>query len=79
MQSRSMSMLEAATNVAVGWLVALATQLIVFPVVGLQATLSQNLGISLAFTAVSLARSYVLRRLFERLGRSHAPAWGRGV
>ena len=32
---------------------------------GLQATLGQNLAIGAIFTVVSLARSYVLRRVFE--------------
>lgn len=67
-QSRSLSALEAATNVVVGWLVALATQLAVFPAVGLQVTLAQHLWASLAFTSVSLLRGYLLRRLFVRLG-----------
>lgn len=64
-QSRVMSGLEAATNVAVGWLVALATQLLVFPTLGLQVTIAQNLTLSFVFTAVSLVRSYAIRRAFE--------------
>ena len=71
-QSRRRSALEAVTNVLVGWGVALGTQLLVFPVVGLQATLAQNLGVSSAFTAVSLVRSYLLRRMFERMERRRA-------
>ena len=69
-QSRVMSAVEAGANVAVGWGVALGTQLVLFPVVGLQVTVAQSLTISGAFTAVSLARSYVLRRVFARLGRT---------
>jgi hypothetical protein len=65
-QSRTLSAVEALANVAVGWLVALATQLVVFPVVGLQATVAQNLTVGGIFTAVSLVRAYVLRRLFAR-------------
>ncbi len=72
MQSRSMSALEAVVNVAAGCLVALATQLALFPLVGLQVSLAQNLTLSGAFSAVSLVRSYLLRRLFERLGRGRA-------
>lgn len=66
-QSRGMSALEATVNVALGWLVALATQMIVFPVLGMQVLLWQNLALSLVFTGVSLLRSYVLRRVFVRL------------
>ena len=64
-QSRWMSLVEAVTNVLVGYGVAVATQWAVFPLFGLHATLQENLLIGLIFTAVSLVRSYVLRRAFE--------------
>lgn len=65
MQSRWMSLVESVTNVLVGYIVAVATQLLVFPLFGLHASLSQNLMIGLIFTGVSLVRSYLLRRAFE--------------
>lgn len=65
-QSRRMSLLEAMTNTAVGYAVAVATQYAVFPAFGLRVGVVENLGIGLIFTAVSLARSYALRRLFNR-------------
>ena len=46
--------------------VAVATQVVVFPILGLQASLRQNLKLVLVFTGVSIVRSYLLRRLFER-------------
>lgn len=64
-QSRWMSLVEAVTNVLVGYGVAVATQWLVFPLFKLHATLQENLLIGLIFTAVSLVRSYVLRRAFE--------------
>lgn len=67
-QGRRLSLIEAGTNVVVGYLLALATQLAVFPAVGVSVTLLDNLRISTAFVAVSLARSYLLRRIFNRLG-----------
>ena len=66
-QSRAFSALEAAANVSIGWLVALVTQVLVFPVFGIQVMHWQNLALSAVFTAVSLLRSYALRRLFARL------------
>jgi hypothetical protein len=68
-QSRVMSLVEAFTNVLVGLLVAVITQLVVFPILGLQASLSQNLKLALIFTGVSIVRSYTLRRTFESLKR----------
>ncbi len=63
-QSRSLSAIEAATNVILGWMVALVIQALVFAVIGLQVMLWQNLALSGVFTAVSFVRSFVLRRLF---------------
>jgi hypothetical protein len=68
-QSRLMSLVEAVANVVVGPILAVATQIVVFPVLGLQASLGQNVRLALIFTGVSLARSYLLRRLFEGLRR----------
>ena len=64
-QSRLMSLVEAAANVAVGYTVAVFTQMLVFPLFGLVTSFGQNLAIGLVFTAVSIVRSYSLRRLFE--------------
>lgn len=66
-QSRSMSLVEAIANVAVGYCVAVVTQILIFPVFGLHTTLAENLKMGAVFTLVSIARSYVLRRLFEAI------------
>jgi membrane protein implicated in regulation of membrane protease activity len=68
-QSRLMSFVEAITNVLVGYLVALATQLLVFPLFGVRLSLSENLLIGLVFTVVSIIRSYALRRVFNEIHR----------
>ena len=65
-QSRRGSVIEAVTNIVVGYALAVATQFAVFPIYGLQVGVVENLGLGLAFTAVSLIRSYFLRRLFDR-------------
>jgi hypothetical protein len=66
-QSRLMSLVESLANVLVGYGVAVATQMLVFPLFGLAVTISDNLLIGLIFTAVSIVRSYALRRGFEAL------------
>ena len=66
-QTRTMSLFETVTNVIVGYTLAVITQILIFPVFGLHATLAQNLKIGLVFTVVSIARGYALRRLFEGL------------
>ena len=65
-QSRAMSLVEAAANVIVDHGVAVATQILIFPIFGLHTTLAQNLKMGAVFTVVSIARSYTLRRVFER-------------
>ena len=64
-QSRTVSLVEARTNVVVGYLLALGVQAALFPLLGLEVALTENLLIGAAFTVVSLVRSFVLRRLFE--------------
>ena len=66
-QSRLMSFIEAITNVIVGYGVAVVTQVLTFPIFGLQTTLGQNLAMGGIFTIVSLFRSFALRRLFEAI------------
>ena len=60
-----MSMIEAATNVVVGYVLAIVTQIVVFPWFGIETGLAEHMTIGLAFVVVSLLRGYVLRRLFE--------------
>lgn len=66
-QSRAMSLVEAAANVIVGYVLAVIAQIVVFPLFGLQTALVDHMLIGLAFLGVSLARGYVVRRVFERI------------
>ena len=59
-----MSLVEAITNVTVGYGLAVVTRIIVFPWFGHDAALGEHMTIGMAFVGVSLARSYLLRRLF---------------
>ena len=62
-----MSLVEAFANVVAGYVVAVLTQVIVFPLFGLWMSIGVTLEIGAIFTAVSIARSFTLRRLFEAL------------
>lgn len=66
-QSKAMSLLETSLSTAIGFAVALITQLLVFPLFGFRPAFHENLLITLIFTVVSIARQYVLRRVFEAL------------
>lgn len=65
-QTRTMSAVESVANVLAGYGIAVLTQTLVFPLFGIHAALSDHLAIGAVFTMVSLARSYTLRRLFNR-------------
>ena len=64
-QTRRCSLLEAVVNVAIGFGVSVAANLLVLPLFGFVVTLSDSLGIGLLFTMLSIARSYCVRRLFN--------------
>lgn len=69
MQTRRQSMAETAASVAIGYLVALLSQLAIFPLFGIHLPLADNLAIGLYFTAISIVRGYYVRRLFNWLHR----------
>lgn len=67
MQTRIQSFIESCINVAIGYGVALASQMLVFPIFGINIPLSSNLAIGAIFTVISIARSYAVRRIFNNL------------
>ena len=66
MQSKYHSFLESLTNILIGYFVALVSQLIIFPFYGVHISLSENIAIGAWFTIISIIRSYVLRRWFNK-------------
>lgn len=66
-QTRKASLVETLLNTALGYGVALAAQILVFPMFGIVIPLSSNIMIGAVFTVVSIARGFVLRRVFESL------------
>lgn len=64
-QSHKHSFFESCSNVAIGFGIAVLTQIIVFPLFGIHTKPSSHFGIALIFTVVSLVRSYCLRRLWN--------------
>lgn len=61
--------MESATNIVIGLVISTIANWLILPaVLGVSMTLGQNVLIGLAFTAISLVRSYVIRRAFN--GRS---------
>lgn len=61
-QSHSASLFEAVTNFVFDFLLAFVVQGIVYPLLGIVTTAQVNLLIAAIFTALSVVRSYCVRR-----------------
>lgn len=70
-QTKLGSFVEAWANIAVGFGINYVANLMVLPLFGFHVTPSDALGIGAIFTAISLARAYVLRRWFNGLRWGH--------
>jgi hypothetical protein len=66
MQTKLESLKESFTNILIGYSVSLVSQLVIFPMFGIDVPLSSNIKIGLWFTVVSIIRSYVIRRWFNK-------------
>jgi len=66
MQTIKYSMIESISNVIAGYIVAFISQLIIFPFFDIAVSFEKNIYISLWFTGVSLLRSFILRRIFNK-------------
>ena len=68
-QTRVQSLAEALVSVAIGYAIALVAQLVILPCWGIRVPMSTHLGIPACFTGLSVARTYVVRRVFEGRNR----------
>ena len=71
-QTKLGSLIEAFVNIAIGFGINFAANLIVLPRFGFNVHPSEAFGIGLVFTVISIARSYIIRRWFN--ARLHAAA-----
>ncbi len=67
MQSKLSSFIESLINILIGYCVALGSQLVIFPHYGVHLAPHENMIIGGWFTLISLARSYIIRRWFNRM------------
>ncbi len=65
-QTKKQSLFESTLNVTVGYLISLLSLFIIFPVLGIESSPGKNISISLYFTVISITRSYLLRRFFNK-------------
>lgn len=65
-QTRKGSAIEAVANVTIGFIINWSANMVILPLFGFDGLTSVTaFEIGLAFTAVSVARSYILRRTFN--------------
>ena len=69
-QTKIESAIEVVVNVLIGYVVATASQILIFPLFGIFLPLSDNLLIGAYFTAISIVRGYIVRRVFNRKVKS---------
>lgn len=66
-QSRVASFIESAVNILVGFGISLGAQIVFLPMLGVDINHTQNFIFACIMTVISLARSFILRRIFEAL------------
>lgn len=67
-QSRKGSAFEALTNIAIGIVVSMIANALVFPLFKFHPSGSQNFEITAIYTAISFVRSYLIRRMWNAIG-----------
>ena len=65
-QSKLDSLIEALLSTFIGFIVSFTANLILMPMLGIPVNLSQNFILTVAFTFVSVARSYLVRRFANK-------------
>ena len=65
-QSRKGSLIESGANIAIGYSIALVSQMAIFPMFDISITNAEHATIGLFFTVISLVRGYMVRRFFNK-------------
>ena len=60
-------MIESISKCVIGYGAVLLSQIIIFPIYGIDINLKTNIVIGFWFTLISIIRSFTIRRLFNRL------------
>lgn len=66
-QSKVMSLIEAVVSIMVGFGISVAAQAFFLPLLGVQISWHANLSFAVIMTVISIARQFIMRRIFEAL------------
>ena len=64
-QTKTMSVVEAFTNILIGLSINIPGQIIIFKILGIPVPISDNLWIAAWFTGIALIKLYLVRRYFN--------------
>lgn len=65
-QTRLGSLIEVSINICIGFWINFVANLVILPMFGFNVSISDNFLIGFLYTFVSVARSYIVRRWFEK-------------
>jgi hypothetical protein len=66
-QTKKQSVIESSIQTVIGLGTSIIIQVILYPLMGIPVTFSQNLIITAVFFFVSIIRGYLVRRFFNKL------------
>ena len=66
-QKKSHSITESIINVIIGFGINFTANMLIFPIFGWKIDIKQNITLGIIYTIISILRSYILRRLFNRI------------
>jgi hypothetical protein len=67
MQNRLNSFIESIANVIIGFLINFIANIYILTLFGFNITINQSIQIGLIFTLISIIRSYLIRRWFNKV------------
>ena len=66
MQSKKHSLIETMVNFFIGYITAVLSQVIIFPMFGIYISVQENLTIAIWFSVIAMIRRYIIRRWFTK-------------
>jgi len=66
-QTKKKSFIESVIQTIIGLGTSILIQVILYPLMGIPVTFSQNIVITLVFFTVSIIRGYFVRRIFDSM------------
>ena len=66
MQNKKQSLIESIAQTIIGLGTSIIIQVVLYPILGIPVSFTQNLIITAVFFVVSIVRGYIVRRIFNK-------------